>query len=80
MRSWNAMSSPCASSIFFALITGGMKAPSDGGLKMTMESFSSACACAASGAMSASATAPAMIGAARVKLRNPIVIPPMPLR
>src|SRR5262245_29525339 len=36
------MSSPLAWSSFFALITGGMKAPSDGGLKITMETFSSA--------------------------------------
>src|SRR5215475_6742465 len=38
------MSRPLAWSSFFALITGGMKAPSDGGLKITMETFSSACA------------------------------------
>ena len=35
------MSSPFAWSSFLALITGGMKAPSDGALKITMESFSS---------------------------------------
>jgi hypothetical protein len=38
------MSRPFAWSSFLALITGGMKAPSDGGLKTTMFSFSSDCA------------------------------------
>ena len=41
MRSWNEMSRPLAWSSFLALITGGMKAPSDGALKITMEIFSS---------------------------------------
>src|SRR5262245_3027946 len=40
------MSRPFAWSSFFALITGGMKAPSDGALKITTDSFSSVCACA----------------------------------
>ena len=44
VRSWKVMSSPFAWSSFLALITGGMKAPSDGALKITMEIFSSACA------------------------------------
>jgi hypothetical protein len=35
------MSRPFAWSSFLALITGGMKAPSDGALKITMEIFSS---------------------------------------
>src|SRR5262245_43941937 len=38
------MSSPFFSSNFCALITGGSSAPSDGGAKITMVSFSSVCA------------------------------------
>jgi len=40
VRSAKVMSRPCAWSSFLALITGGMNAPSDGALKMTMESLS----------------------------------------
>ena len=42
MRSSKVMSSPFASSNFCALITGGSSAPSEGGEKITMVSFSTA--------------------------------------
>src|SRR3954453_4873001 len=44
MGSSNLMARPLFSSSFCALMTGGRKAPSDGGPKITIESGSGACA------------------------------------
>src|SRR5215475_6235592 len=45
-RSTNSISSPCAVSSFCALITGGIKPPSDGKPNTTMVTFAGACAAA----------------------------------
>ena len=55
MRSSKVMSSPFAMSNFCALITGGSSAPSDGGEKITMVSFSAAWARASVAAPKANA-------------------------
>src|SRR3954463_16034904 len=72
------MSSPFASSSFFALITGGMNAPSEGKSKMTIFSLVRFCAAAGIGEANVKASA-ASPQPARKMLENPLIIPP-PLR
>src|SRR3974390_494263 len=74
------MSSPLASSSFFALITGGMNAPSEGKSKITIFNLVGPCAAAGRGAAHASAAKAAPHAIARTVLEIFVILCALPMR
>jgi hypothetical protein len=67
------MSSPCAASIFLALITGGMKAPSEGKPNTTMVTLADVCEAAGTGLSATKASAARAQPAARISADNLVI-------